>query len=117
MTRRVRSDRGVASLELLGMVPLALVFAVLALQVAAFMWAVTSTNEAVRAGVRAVSLGQDGCDAARAVLSDSLGVRCEQQGGPLGQGSSVELVVDVPIAGAVTDLVPDVQVTRKAYLP
>lgn len=112
-----RRDRGVASLELLGMVPLALVFAVLVVQVAAFMFAVTSTNEAVRAGVRAVSTGEDGCAAAEAVISDSYEVTCTERGGPLGEGSSVRLVVDIPVAGAVTDLVPDVEVTREAFLP
>jgi len=99
------------------MVPLALVFAIVAVQVAAFMFAVTSTNEAVRAGVRAVSIGEDGCAAARDVLSDSLAVQCRQWGGELGKSQSLELVVDIPIAGAVRDLVPDVEVTREAFLP
>lgn len=115
--RRTRDERGVASLELLGMVPLALVFAILAVQVAAFMWAVTSTNDAVRQGARAQSLGQDGCAAARAVLSDSLQVVDCVNGGRMGSGSTVRLEVDIPVAGAVEDLVPDVRVTREAFLP
>ncbi len=112
-----RSDRGVASLELLGMVPLALVFAVVVVQVAAFMVAVTAADEAVRSGARAVSLGRDGCGAAEAVMSDSLEAVCTQQGGELGTGSSVRLVVRVPVVGAVTDYVPDVRITREAFLP
>lgn len=116
--RAPRGDRGVASLELLGMIPLALVFAILAVQVGAFMWAVTSTNDAVRQGARALTLGQDGCVAAEDVLSESLrrGSVCSQSGG-MGSGSTVTLVVDIPIAAAVEDLVPDVSVTRTAYLP
>lgn len=118
--RRARpggSDRGVASLELLGMIPLALTFGVLVVQVAAFMFAVTSTNEAARAGVRAISLGEDGCAAARAVISDSYDVDCDPGGGRLGEGSSIRLVVDIPVVRAVGDYVPDVEVTREAYLP
>lgn len=116
--KRSADDRGVASLELLGMIPLALVVAVLVVQVAAFMWAVTSTNDAVRQGARAQSLGQDGCAAAREVLSPALrgDSRCFAEG-RMGEGSTVQLVVDIPVAAAVVDLVPDVEVTREAYLP
>lgn len=118
--RRVdRGDRGVASLELLGMLPLVLVFAVLVVQVAGFMFAVSSTNEAVRAGARQQSLtGDGGCRAARDVLADSLDVaECQDGGGRLGEGPTVRLVVDIPVVRAVEDLVPDVRVTREARLP
>ena len=100
------------------MIPLALVFAVLALQVAAFMWAISSTNAAVRQAVRAESLGEDGCAAADDVLSSTLTVvRCDRDRGLLGEESRVELVVDVPVARVVDGLVPDVRVTREAFLP
>ncbi len=116
MTRR---EHGSASIELLGMFPLALIFGLIALQVGSFMWAVTSTNEAVRQGVRAESLGQDGCRAARDTLTSSLTVRsCSAPGGgELGRGNQVRLVVDVPILRASADFVPTVQIERTAYLP
>jgi hypothetical protein len=116
--RTRRRDDGVASLELLGLVPLALVFAAVAVVVAGFMVAITSTNDAVRQGARAQSLGQSGCDAARDVLRDTVVVRdCVAGGGELGSSPSVRMVVEVPVPRIVDDLVPEVLVTRDAYLP
>jgi len=116
-SRRRAGEAGVASLELIGMVPLALITAFVVLQVAVLLWAVTATDDAVRQGVRAVSLGNDGCAVARDVLSDTLDERCRVTGGRLGQGSSVELVVGVPLLPPVDDLFPDVRITREAFLP
>ena len=116
--RRRRGDPGVASLELLAMMPLVFLFALLALQVGAFLWAITSTNEAVRQGARAQSLGDNGCQAAEDTLTDTLDIeRCSNSGGSGLGGVSVQLVVRVPILPLVEDYVPDVRVTRDAYLP
>lgn len=119
MRARRRDDRGVASIELIGMLPLVLVTALIVTQVAAFMWAATATNDAVRQGARAQSQNQDGCVAARAVLPDSLDiVRCTRYGGSeLGDNPALRLVVDIPILPAVAYFAPDLDVTRTAYLP
>lgn len=113
MSPRRFGERGSASLELMGILPLALVFAVLALQVGGFLWAITSTNEAVRDGARAQSLGLPGCAAARDSLTDTLKVTSCNAGGT----GSVRLSVEVPILPVVDNLVPDVTVTREAHLP
>lgn len=112
-------DSGVASLELLGMIPLVFVIAALGLQVGAFLWAVTNTNEAVRQGARAQSLGESGCDAAAGTLARSLDVvSCRATGGPgMYTPSTVSLVVEVPVLGLVDEYVPRVVVERDAYLP
>jgi hypothetical protein len=113
-----RDDRGVASLELLGMIPLVFVIAAIGLQVGVFLWAVTNTNEAVRQGARAQSLGQDGCAAARATLARSLRSECSGSGGTgMGSPAEVSLVVEVPVLALVDEYLPDVVITRDAYLP
>jgi len=92
------------------MIPLALVFAILALQVGGAMWAVTELNEAVRQGARAQSLERDGCGAARGALSPSLTVvRCTTSA-----PSTVTMTIRVP---RVSQFVPDLTVTRSAVLP
>lgn len=115
-----RRDDGVASLELLGILPLVFVIAALGLQVGAFLWAVTNTNEAVRQGARAESItGGTGCSSARATLAPSLRVQsCEAEGGPSPLTPSyVVMEVEVPVLGLVDRFVPDVTVTRRAVLP
>jgi hypothetical protein len=92
------------------MIPLGLVFAVLALQVGGVMWAVTSINEAVRQGARAESLDRDGCAAARAALSSSLRMLSCSTSAP----STVTMTVALP---NISDYAPDVTVTRSAVLP
>lgn len=118
---RRRRDEGVASLELLGILPLVFVIAAIGLQVGAYLWAVTNTNEAVRQGARAQSLGKDGCAAAEATLASSLVQErpCSSSGGGSGPFSndSVTLVVRVPTLGLVERFLPDVTVTRTAVLP
>lgn len=99
------------------MVPLALIAAIIALTVAAAFWAVTEANDAVRQGVRAQSLGQDGCGAARAVLSDSLDVQCSATGGELGRNPAIRIVVEVPLPSAAEDYVPALRIEREAELP
>lgn len=117
---RLRRDGGVASIELLAIAPLGLLLALVGLQVGSFMWAVTNTNEAVRQGARAQSLGDDGCAAAEATLSRSLELAsrplCTGGDGPLSP-TRVVLEVEVPIIPFIRDFVPDDTITRTAYLP
>lgn len=125
MTGRVRrrDDRGVASIELLGIMPLALLLALIGLQVGAFLWAVTNTNEAARQGARAQSLGQDGCATFRATLADSLDTertQCRATGRPgllTGSPTEIEVAVKVPIIPFIDDFVPDPTIERTVYLP
>ncbi len=125
MTRERRRDRrrgddGVASVELLGIIPLGLLLALIGLQVGAFMWAVTNVNEAVRQGARAQSLGRDGCAAARATLAGTFEeVSCTPGGGGSGPYSddSVRVQARVWIIPFIEDYVPDPVITRSAVLP
>ena len=111
-------DSGLVSIELLAILPWLLLLALFTFQVGVILWGVTSADEAVRQGVRAQSLGQDGCAAARATLASSLAVSsCLSAGGALGEGNAVSLVVDVPVLGPVSSWTPTVQVTREAFLP
>jgi hypothetical protein len=107
---RPRGQAGSASIELLAMIPLALIFAILVIQVGGAMWAVTSLNEAVRQGARAESLDRDGCAAARAALSPRLSVVSCTTSAP----SVVRMTIAVP---QVSEYVPDLTVTRTAVLP
>lgn len=117
MTRR-RADAGVVSVELLAVTPLLAVMAVFALQVGLVLWGVASADTAVRHAVRATSLGQDGCAAARGVLPAALDLRtCETTGGSLGAGNAARLAVAVPVLGPASDWVPPVTIHREAYLP
>ena len=110
-------DRGVASLELLGMLPLYLLAGVLAVQLGGLLWAVTSTNDAVRQGARELSLGGDGCAAARGALPSSLDlVDCTGSGGGLAP-ATLQIRVHVPVVPVARRWVPDVTVDRTAHLP
>lgn len=120
-SRRPRGERGVASIELLAIMPLGLLLALVGLQVGSFMWAVTNANEAVRQGARAQSLGDNGCDAAEATLSRSLELasptRCVGGDGPFAPPNRVTVHVKVPIIPFIRDYVPDPTIERTATLP
>jgi hypothetical protein len=106
------------SLEMLALAPWLFVLALVAFQVGVIGWGVTSAAEAVRQGVRAQSLGQDGCAAARATLTATLTMsECVAAGGALGEGNAVRIVVDVPVLRPAAAWTPRVQVTREAFLP
>jgi hypothetical protein len=106
------------SVEMLALTPWLFVLALVAFQVGVIGWGVTSAGEAVRQGVRAQSLGQDGCAAARATLTSTLAMSgCTATGGALGEGNAVSIVVEVPVLRPAADWTPRVQVTREAFLP
>jgi hypothetical protein len=103
---------------MLALTPWLFLLALVAFQVGVIGWGVTSAGEAVRQGVRAQSLGQDGCAAARATLSASVTmIGCAAAGGRLGDGNAVSIVVEVPVLRPVAAWTPRVQVTREAFLP
>lgn len=98
--RRARTartgDRGQASLELLGMIPLLFFAGFLVLQFGVAMWAITSTNEAARQAARAYSL--DGAGAARPAAEDSLpGSLKVASISTVGPDHGVRLSVDIPV--------------------
>jgi hypothetical protein len=105
-----RRERGQASLELVGLVPLLVVGAMLVLQAGAAMWTLSSTAEATREAARAYSLGRDPAAAAEASLPGSLHVA---QISTFGPGHGVRLTVDVPKVGPV----PQFHVTREVVMP
>ena len=119
--RRSQGDEGVSTIELLGVTPIVLLFAALGLQLGAWIWAVTSTNEAVRQGARAASLGDDGCDAARATVSDALDVvHCSSNStSAAAQPNSIRMVVEPPMLGLLDMWLDEVDftITREAHLP
>lgn len=92
------------------MIPLALTFAILALQVGGVLWAITSVNDAVRQGARADSLDRNGCAAARDAVPDTLTVLSCTPRAP----SGVTLQVTVPV---ISDYLPPVTITRTAVMP
>jgi len=109
MTRR--SQRGSASVELLGMLPLLLIAALAAWQLLLVACTVTATQDAARTGSRAAGLGGNGAAAAVGALPAWLRSGATASGGP-----RVDLRVRVPIVlpGLTNDALT---VRRSAELP
>jgi hypothetical protein len=105
-----RSERGQAALELVGLLPLLLLFGSFALQAGAAMWTASSVSEAARSSARAYSLGGDPVAAAGASLPGGLRVKALSYVGP---GHGVRLSADVPRVS----LLPTFTVTRQVVLP
>lgn len=110
MIRKRTRERGSASLELLGAIPVVIVVVLGLLQVIAGVYTVQATNQAVRDAARAGSLGESVTDAARRSLPDGLQIQGISVSGP----DEVRLVVEVP---RVVPLVPTIDVTRTAAMP
>jgi Flp pilus assembly protein TadG len=106
-----RGDSGVASLEVVALYPLLVLFGAFALQVGAAMWTVTATNEAVRTAARAASLGEDPYAAAARSLPDSMNIVAFSSSG--GTEHTVRMQVRVPRVSPL----PPFTVTRDAVLP
>lgn len=70
---RVREERAQASAELVAVVPLALLAALAAGQLAVAGWALITAGEAARAGARAAEVGADAEAAARSAVPAALG--------------------------------------------
>lgn len=110
-SRQRRGDSGVASLEVVALYPLLVLFGAFALQVGAAMWTVTATNEAVRTAARAASLGEDPYTAAARSLPDSMNIVSFSSSG--GSEHAVHMQVQVPRVSPL----PRFTVTRDAVLP
>lgn len=111
--RRARprpDDGGVASVEVVALLPWLLVIALAALQLAATVWTVTSADLAVRQAARAGSLGRDPRVAAERALPAGLSVKRLERFGP---DNGVRLVVGVPRVS----LIPSFDITRTVELP
>ena len=117
--RRPRGEGGAATLEMVGYLPIALIFLLVVFQVCTLMWAMVSLNEAARQGARADSLGRDGCAAAESTLSGYLrDVSCQaSHGGGMYRPSTVTISAKVPVPSFIDEFVPDPRLTRTAFLP
>lgn len=110
--RRVaRGDGGVASLELVALLPVVFFVVALVVQLVLALATVQATNDAARQAARAYSLGRSPSAAAADSLPGRLSVDSLRYVGP---GHGVELRVRVPL---VAPVLPDWTVTRKAVMP
>lgn len=98
-------DRGTASLELVGMLPVVALVVGTAIYLSATVWTANGANVAVRDGARAASLGQD----VEATVNGSLpgGLHAVTTRPDL---HSVRVVVTL-------DAAPDISATREASMP
>lgn len=110
--RRLRSERGVVSVELIGMVPYMLLAALAIWQILLATWTVSSTTNAARTSSRVEGRGGDGEKAAVDALAR-----------PLREFASVELDGEISRVRVRMPLVfpgltvEDLTVTRSAELP
>ncbi|MFC3689741.1 hypothetical protein [Aquipuribacter hungaricus] len=109
--RRRGGDRGSVSLELVGMLPVLALAVALTFEVAATLWTVTATDQAVRAAARAYSL--DGTGAAGVAARDSLPGPMKDQVVVATGGDTVRVEVTVP----GLSVLPDHTVTRELVMP
>jgi uncharacterized protein (UPF0333 family) len=107
MRRRDDSERGTASLELVGLMPVVAVVASLALQYAAVVFVAHAADDAARQAARAQSLGRDPTSAAEDVVPSNLDVEV------VTSGSRVTVRVEVPRLSPL----PQKTVTRSADMP
>jgi TadE-like protein len=110
--RRLACQRGQASVELLGMLPLLLLGALLVWQLLLAGYTVSSAENAARNASRAEGLGRDGEEAARESLSFGLekGARVEING----DRATVHVRIPIVAPGIDSD---DLTVSRDAELP
>lgn len=111
---RRRRDAGSVSLELIGMLPVLALLVALTFEVAATLWTVSATNQAVRTAARSYSL-TDSTGEARAAAAGSLpgAMRIRSLSTYGAPGAGVRLEVDVP----GLSVLPDRTVTRELLLP
>ena len=103
-------DRGSAAIEVLGAIPVVAIVLVVLVQGAAAVYTTQATNQAVRDGARALSLGRSAPDA----VEDSLpgGLRADTFATVNG-GQGVRITVKVPRIGVF----PEMTVDRSAVMP
>lgn len=110
--RRLRDERGQASVELVGMLPFLILAAMLVWQLLLVGYAVTSAENAARAASRVEARGGDGVKAAKRVVGSPLrkGIRTEIDGGK----ALVHVRVPLLVPGISSD---SLVVSRDAELP
>ncbi len=113
MNTKLNRERGVASLELVGVLPTLLIFGILAFQVGLAGWGTASTVQAARAAARAATLGQNPTAAAHAALPGSLKAEAVT-GGCFAEACSYSVTVRVPAVFGLLDLGT---VTRTVDMP
>lgn len=104
---RFRRERGTASIEVVGLVPLLILVAMMVLQLGVAGWTASQTAEAARQSARAQSLGEDPRAAAEQALPGALRVDRIAAG-----GDTVTLWVDVPRVS----LLPGLTVSRSVSM-
>lgn len=108
-SRRRRTERGSVSLELIALIPVLALVMTLTFEVAATLYTVTATNQAVRAAARAESLDRDPAAAAAASLPGPL------DDFSVGTGASGAVRLEVRVPGLA--VLPDRTVTRELLIP
>ena len=109
--RAAGREDGVATLELVGLLPVVLISLMLFVQLVIGVHTVQATNDAARQAARAYSLGRDPQAAAENSLPTGLRVARLDTFGP-DHGATVQ--VDVPL---VSRFMPQWHVTRTAVMP
>lgn len=107
-TGRGSGERGTASIEVVGLVPLLVLLALLVLQLGVAGWTASQTQEAARQAARAQSLGGDARTAAEDALPGALEVEDLSS-----DGEEVRLRVRIP----VVSVLPGFTVEREATMP
>lgn len=103
-----RADRGSASLELLGLMPVIVLVMCALLYASSVVYTVNAANQAVRDGARAMSLGQSAEAAVHRSLPDSIDV--QRISYPAG-------AVRLEVRSVKMAMFPRVTVTREATMP
>jgi hypothetical protein len=105
----VRRERGTATLEVVGMIPLVILLVFVLVQTAIALYGITTAQTAARQGARAFSQGSDPSVVVRHSVPSWMGVSSET----FGPGHGVRAVVDVP------DIIPmfDLRITKQTVMP
>ncbi len=111
--RRGNRERGTAALEYIGMLPIILFAALIALQMGVVAWTVVATGQAARDAARAASLGRSPQAAANGALP-SLLTASSVSGGPVAQGQRYTVEVPIP---SVFKVVGFGSVSRTSTMP
>ncbi len=107
------NQRGSAALEFVGLIPVILLTAVIAIQFGIFGWAALSVSDAARAAARAAAMGQDPHLAAQAALPNGL-EPVQVTGGQTGDGYSYTVTIKTPTVVPILDLG---EISRSADMP
>jgi TadE-like protein len=102
-------ERGTATLEVVGMIPLVILLVFVLVQTAIALYGITTAQTAARQGARAFSQGDDPSTVVRQSVPSWMGASSET----FGPGHGVRAIVDVP------DLIPafDLRITKQTVMP